>query len=427
MSRTESEASTGDGGDARGGIQGLYIHVPFCRFKCYYCDFNTYAGIEGLIPQYVEAVCVEIRRWGEALADAQAGTPVQSVYFGGGTPSLLGAEQIAAVLDTTRSAFDIAPDAEVTIEANPESVDRRRAAASHAAGVTRVSMGAQAFDNEQLRALGRLHDASRIREAFFGLRAAGFDNISLDLMYGLPNQSMGQWKHSLEEALRLEPEHLSLYALTVEERTPFHRWIEVDRTMSVPDADAAADMYELAERELPQHGYVQYEISNWSRPARESRHNVMYWRNQPFLGVGPGAHSFLAHARFAVEAGPHQYLVRMTELERDAPAPTSIGGNTRVSSIADLRAIAPIATLDLYTEDAERRETLILGLRLVDGVSEREYATRFGQTPSSLFADELARGLNSGLLAHGADGRLRLTPRGRLLANEVFVDLLAPA
>ena len=412
--------------ETHAGIHGLYVHVPFCRFKCYYCDFNTYAGIEGLLPQYAEAVSTEIRRWGEALAESGTGGPVRSVYFGGGTPSLLPPERIGQVLDAARGAFDVAADAEVTMEANPESVDADRAAAWRAMGVNRVSMGAQVFDDEQLRVLGRLHNAGRIRTAFRELRAAGFGNASLDLMYGLPNQSVEQWARSLHEALRLEPEHLSLYALTVEERTPFHRWIEVDRTLPAPDPDTAADMYELAARELETHGYRQYEISNWSRPDRESRHNVMYWRNLPFLGVGPGAHSFLGHARFSVESRPREYVEGLAELNRRRPPPVPFAGESRIASLAQLQAVAPVVTLDPYTEDTERRETLILGLRLAEGVSESAYAARFGQTASSLFSAELTRGLESGLLSRGEGERLALTARGRLLANEVFVDLMAP-
>ena len=425
MASTSAEPTIRAAG-TRGAIQGLYVHVPFCRFKCYYCDFNTYAGIEGLMPRYVEAVCAEIRRWGEALAGHETAVPIQSIYFGGGTPSLLASEQIGQVLHTTREAFEVAADAEVTIEANPESVDALRAVAHQDLGVNRVSMGAQTFDDQQLRVLGRLHNADRIRDAFHGLRVAGFDNINLDLMYGLPDQSVEQWGHSLEEALRLEPEHLSLYALTVEERTPFHRWIEVDRTLPVPDPDAAADMYEFAAHKLEDHGYQQYEISNWSRPAFESRHNVMYWRNQPFLGVGPGAHSFLGHARFSVEPRPHEYMERLAKLERNRPAPISVTDDSRITSIAELQTVAPVVTLDPYTEDKERRETLILGLRLTEGVSESSYASRFGQTASSLFSAKLRRGLDSGLLAHSKEDRLHLTARGRLLANEVFVDLITP-
>ena len=413
--------------DARtdASVVGLYIHVPFCRFKCYYCDFNTYAGIEGLIAPYIAALSTEILRWGASLAATGGERPrLSSVYFGGGTPSLLSPPQVGQVLAAVRKAFDLADDAEITMEANPESVDANAMRERRSVGINRVSMGAQTFDDDQLRLLGRLHDASRIESAFGDLHRAGFDNLSLDLMYGLPDQSLEGWDRSVNRALELAPEHLSLYSLTVEERTPFHRWIEVDGTMTVPDADAAADMYELASDLLATSGYQQYEISNWSLPGKESRHNVMYWRNEPFVGVGPGAHSFVGHARFSVESSPRDYIKRLDELDGCESSAIDLVQGRRLTSIDEVRSIAPITGFDPYTRDMERRETLILGLRLNAGISETEYRARFGSTPTDLFRPELQEAIGSGLLERRGKDRLVLTTRGRLLANEVFVLLL---
>jgi oxygen-independent coproporphyrinogen-3 oxidase len=403
---------------------GLYIHVPFCRFKCYYCDFNTYAGMEGLIPQYVDALSTEIRRWGTALQADDLTHRLSSVYFGGGTPSLLTPQQLELVLGAVRDSFEVLHNAEITIEANPESVEAGAMRVRRSLGVNRVSMGAQSFQDDQLRMLGRLHDSSRIETAFAELRSAGLDDVSLDLMYGLPGQTMDDWSQSLSRVLALAPEHLSLYALTIEERTPFHRWVEVDSTLPNPDPDVAADMYEEASNRLESGGYRQYEISNWSRPGLESRHNLMYWRNGPFVGVGPGAHSFIGHSRFSVESQPREYLSRIADLKSTPPTSLRLDDSRSIRFIEDIQRVAPISGFDRYTEDMERRETLILGLRLNAGVSEITYETRFGSSPTNLFGPQLEDAIDSGLLERSSNRILRLTPRGRLLANEVFVNLI---
>ena len=405
-------------------ILGLYVHVPFCRFKCYYCDFNTYAGIESLIPPYVDALCTEIRRWGTALDSGTEKPRLSSIFFGGGTPSLVPPAHMRQIFEAVRDSFEILAGAEITMEANPESVDAAAMRERRSMGVNRVSIGAQSFDDNQLRLLGRLHDSSGINASFRELRNAGFDNLSVDLMYGLPDQSMDHWSDSLDRALKLEPEHLSLYALTVEERTPFHRWIEIDGTIPTPDVDIAADMYEMASKRLETSGYRQYEISNWALPGRESRHNLMYWQSGPFVGVGPGAHSFLGHARFSVDAHPREYVSHVAELERRQSTKLDWPNLRRFESVEDIRGIAPISGFDPYTEEMEQRETLILGLRLNAGVSETDYEHRFGSKPTELFGPILDDAMGAGLLERTKRDRLKLTPRGRLLANEVFVGLV---
>ena len=403
----------------------LYVHVPFCRFKCFYCDFNTYAGIEGLIPGYIDAITTEVRRWGEALRQNGISVVVPTIFFGGGTPSLLEPRYVASVLEAMDDSFIVQGDAEISMEVNPESVSRDAIRGVRGVGVNRFSMGAQSMDNTELRMLGRLHDANRMITAYDELRHAGADNVNLDLMYGLPGQSLQTWEASLEGVLKLSPEHLSLYALTVEESTPFYGWVNEGR-LPTPDDDVSADMYEMAEQSLTDAGYGQYEISNWSRPGRECRHNLVYWRNRPFIGFGPGAHSYLFGARFAVMRQPRSYIERMAELGRlPSSAPPALPStHGPLGSGEALRAIAPIDSVDVYTDEMLKAETLVLGLRLNRGVVEGQYLDRFGARPSDLYREALESSIEDGLMERDGDV-IRLTARGRLLSNEVFARIMA--
>ena len=403
----------------------LYIHIPFCRFKCFYCDFNTYAGIENLLPNYVGALTIEIQRWGEALRQNGVESETPTVFFGGGTPSLLKPTQVAAVLGAISNSFTLRDDAEISMEVNPESVTREFVRDVMALGVNRFSMGAQSLDNSELQMLGRLHDAGGVERALFALRSGGADNVNLDLMYGLPRQALETWESSLAGVLKLTPEHLSLYALTVEEATPFHGWVESGR-LPLPDPDLAADMYETAEQRMAEAGYAQYEISNWAREGRECRHNLAYWFNSEFLGFGPGAHSHLFGARFSVMRQPRGYIDRMAELSRQPDAPTinlpPLDGPIDDEDI--LRRIAPIDSVDPYTDFMRKAETFVLGLRLNRGVAEQDYQRRFGVLPTEFFREAIETSVSDGLLERDAD-ILRLTARGRLLSNEVFVRIMA--
>ena len=266
------------------GQIGLYVHIPFCHTKCPYCDFNTYSGIESLIPGYVRALEREIRCWGALLGAQQ----VNTIFFGGGTPSYVPRQAIADVLEAVHGAFRIAADAEVTMEANPGDLIDGQVSSLRQAGVNRLSIGVQSLDDALLSFLGRRHSAQEAVAAYRKARRDGFDNVSLDFMYGIAHQSLEQWRDTLEQALELSPEHLSLYCLTLEGGTPMERQT---RLGEIPEADPdlAADMYLLAEDMLAQAGYRHYEISNWAKPGMESRHNLTYWLNRPYLGVGPGA------------------------------------------------------------------------------------------------------------------------------------------
>ena len=267
---------------------GLYIHVPFCKTKCPYCDFNTYQGIESQMESYLRAVTGEIRLWGSALGRPR----VRTVFFGGGTPSYLPEGDIAEIMRVAADAFRIDPEAEVTLEANPGDLDSNACQGLLRQGVNRLSIGVQSLDNGLLQLLGRRHSADGAVEAFQTARNAGFTNVNLDLMYGLPDQTLDQWSDTIERLAALSPEHISLYALTLEEGTPMRVWADQGK-IPEPDPDLAADMYAKARTVLDASGYHHYEISNWSQPGLESQHNLIYWRNEPYLGVGPGAHSRL--------------------------------------------------------------------------------------------------------------------------------------
>ena len=422
----------------------LYIHIPFCRFKCFYCDFNTYAGIEKLIPDYVAALTTEIRRWDSALKQNDILATGETIFFGGGTPSLLTPEQVEDIL----AAIPRLRSAEISMEVNPESVTRDFVRDVMSLGVNRFSMGAQSFDNTELQMLGRLHDSGGVERAMNALRGGGADNVNLDLMYGLPRQTLKTWESSLTGALALEPEHLSLYALTVEESTPFHGWVESGR-LPMPDPDLAADMYEMAEQRMAEAGLEQYEISNWAQPGRECRHNLAYWFNAPFIGFGPGAHSHLFGTRFSVMRQPRAYIEHMAELAKKPiteppllpPIDGPVSAEDALNNIA-LNDIAPIDSIDPYTDSMRRAETLVLGLRLNRGVRDDDYKKRFGATPHELFGPAIEESIADGLLERNTDsldassvdglpkrtgGVLRLTPRGRLLSNEVFVRIMENA
>jgi len=384
----------------------LYLHIPFCTAKCGYCDFNSYAGRDHLIPSYVETLAREAQLW----RSATAGREVTTVFFGGGTPSLVPREELRTVIDALRSAFDLSPDAEMTLEANPGSLDEPYLRALLEVGFNRLSLGVQSFHDDELRALDRQHSADDAREAFCAARRAGFDNVNLDLIYGLPEQPMERWQASLERALDLAPEHLSLYALTVEEGTPLAHHVAVGR-VPAPDPDAQADQYEWTQERLAAAGYEHYEISNWAWPGHRCRHNLTYWRCGEYLGLGAGAHSYLGGVRFATAKLPDRYLALVDESWRAA---NEGDGSTPMRQVVSGETITP---------ELAMADTLILGLRLIEGVSLASFRERHGVDALEAYGPALAEPFAHGLLER-ANERLRLTPRGRLLSNEVFTRLL---
>jgi oxygen-independent coproporphyrinogen-3 oxidase len=358
----------------------LYIHIPFCRRKCRYCSFTSFAGREAEIPAYVSALKKEIDK-------CAGGESVGSIYFGGGTPSLLTAGQAGEILATVRFCFSVSPAAEISIEANPGTIDEACLKAVRMLGVNRLSLGVQSLNDDELKLLGRIHSAAQAQEAFCLARQSGFDNVNLDLIYGLPGQSLEDWRNTLEKALALAPEHLSLYALSLEPGTPLWQAIE-DKSLPAIDPDLAADQYELAEDLLEASGYHHYEISNWARPGRECRHNLAYWLNRPYLGFGVAAHSSRDGRRYANTASLDDYLAALSH-----------------------GALPEKALDEAISPGLRLAETVILGLRLDSGIPAADISDRHRQTVGEM--------TDLGLMEY-SDGNIRLTRRGRLLSNEVF-------
>ncbi|HEX6678459.1 MAG TPA: radical SAM family heme chaperone HemW [Actinomycetes bacterium] len=395
------------------GLFGVYAHVPFCLSRCHYCDFVTYTGMEGLRRPYAAALLAEAELAVAALGPRPPA--VTSVFVGGGTPTLLPAGDLGRLLGRLRGLLDVVPDAEVTVEANPETVDQEVADGLAAAGVTRVSLGAQSFDDRVLAALGRAHGAARVGQAVAALRRAGIDNLNLDLIFGCPEEDEASWAGSLAAAVALAPAHLSAYALTVEPATRFGRMVAAGR-MAEPDEDLLADRYETACAVLAPAGWHHYEVSNWARndppghgkaaappglgqarlPARASRHNLTYWRRGPYLGLGAGAHEFSSGARRWNGPGVPAYLAAVAAGRR----PTA--GEERLSG------------------EQAAFELLALRLRTADGLDPAE-AGRLGVDPHGAAVAELR---DAGLLAAGP--RVALTERGMFMHGEV-VTRLAPS
>jgi oxygen-independent coproporphyrinogen-3 oxidase len=414
-------------------LLSLYLHIPFCATRCGYCHFNTYEGLERLFEPYTDALCKELEHYSHALRETHV---VHTIFIGGGTPTHLPIECFERLLQTLRAQWTWTNDIEITTEANPSSITQAYLERIHTAGVNRISFGAQAFDAELLRMLDREHTVAQIGEAVHRARHAGFTNLSLDLMYGLPTQTLTQWSDSLDAALALSTEHLSLYGLTIDEGTAFKKRLE-QSAWPKPDDDLAADMYVLAEERLAGASFHQYEISNWARvansgmspkgdaemadsplpsthplkgtfshplsairyPPAVSRHNLTYWLNEPYIGLGPGAHSCFNHERFWNLNAPQVYIERLKRSE------SVVAGREKINT-----ALA-------------QAETVMLGLRLNEGITRARFAQRFGVTLDEIFGTTLKQCAKWELLDD--DGEcVRLTQRGRLLSNEVFQRLL---
>ena len=389
----------------------LYLHIPFCHHRCGYCDFNTYAGLESLIPAYVDALCREA----ELLAQsAGPRLPVHTVFFGGGTPSLLPAPHLERILQTLRDFFNLKPGLEITLEANPGTVSHDYLCDLRRLGINRLSLGMQSAHPGELSLLEREHDYGDVVHAVAWARQAGFDDLSLDLIFGLPYQAMETWQQNLTLAINLSPEHLSLYALTLEHGTPMENWVSRG-LLSEPDPDIAADMYEWAGDRLEGAGYQQYEISNWARLdssqiAFTCQHNLQYWRNLPYLGLGAGAHGYAAEVRTANVLSPANYIKRC-----------------RVGKAGEFPRTPATASLLPVDPETEMRETMMMGLRLTRaGVSRSAFESRFGRSMEEIFGREIENLLEMRLLEWAGDGGdvLRLTDRGRLLGNRVFVQFI---
>lgn len=371
---------------------GLYIHVPFCRRKCAYCDFYSLAGQEHRMDDYAEALRAHLT---ETAAYASVHT-VDTVFFGGGTPTLLGEKRLSQILKTIQKRYHVSRDAEITLEANPESAgDWKELRHLRKAGFNRISLGMQSASDQCLRTLGRIHSAADTRTAVDSARKAGFDNLSLDLIYGLPGQTLPQWQETLAAAVDLAPEHLSCYALQIEEGTPFFQRRD---TLDLPGDEAQAEQYLYAVEELARQGYRQYEISNFARPGRESRHNLKYWTLSEYAGFGPGAHSDFGDTRYAYARDLEGY-------------------------IRGVREHTPLLSENERIPQPERdTEWIMLRCRTVSGLDPREFEYRFRRRFACLLG--VLEACREAGYAVEEEGRWRLTPRGFLVSNQIIGRLL---
>jgi oxygen-independent coproporphyrinogen-3 oxidase len=417
----------------------LYLHIPFCTHRCAYCDFNTYAGQESMIPAYVDALSREIAFVGSRLPlpfRRGAGGEVHTIFFGGGTPSLLSPAQFSSIFESIHNHFTLTDDAEITIEANPGTVSYENLLELRRIGINRISYGVQSANSEELHMLERAHDFFDVIEAVTSARKAGFDNLNLDLIYGLPGQTLQTWQTTVQRILELHPEHLSAYALTLEHGTPFGRWA-ARGLLPLPDPDLAAEMYEWLSEALEAHGYVQYEISNWalhcprsqvrsqqtalqalasdirlSTPGFACRHNLQYWRGLPYLAFGAGAHGYASGYRYSNVLRIKTYIDRLI--------------TSAIASSPSTHYTSPLspATVNQHkqTLDDDMSEFMITGLRLTqEGVSEDVFQARFSKPIRDVYGKEIDDLAGLGLIETGVGERIKISKRGRLLGNQVFL------
>lgn len=373
---------------------GIYVHIPFCRTKCSYCAFVSQVGNENLQQAYVAALCREITAAG---GDFSAFT-VDSLFFGGGTPTVLPVADLARILRTVRDNFALSDEVEISIEANPGTVSYDSLKFLRQQGFNRLSLGVQSFDDAVLAAVGRVHCADQAITGFRQARAAGFDNIGLDLIYGLPQQTTANWQSTLQQAVDLAPEHLSAYGLKMEDGTSLATAVAAGQT-TLPSEESEEVMYDVLNEFLPVHGYQRYEIANYAKPGRQCRHNTKYWRSLPFRGFGLAAHSFDGRQRFANTADLGEYIAQ---------------------SQAGLSAEAMRESLD---EAGVIGEYVFTALRLTQGMRFDEFQQRFGQDFRQLFAEPLGR-LSKLKLIEQTEQAVFLTPRGMKFGNQVFAEFL---
>ena len=373
-------------------LAGIYIHIPFCATRCHYCNFATGGYESELARRYTAAVREEIAR--ADVSNNPMMRRVDTIYFGGGTPTTLTAGQISSLIETCRLRFDVAPDSEITAEANPGSISQNYLEELRSAGLNRLSFGVQSFDDDELRMIGRTHSAEEAREAVRTARAAGFANVSIDLIAGLPEQKMETWRRNLEEAFALAPDHLSVYLLELYKDAPLLHRINRGELRAVDD-ELTVEMYFALMDEAERRGFERYEISNWARPGFESRHNLKYWTGAPYWAFGISAAGYDGRTRWSNTRNIHEYL-------------------TKVES-----GQAPVFERIELDDDDRQSENLFLRLRLKDGVDLDEHLRRFGVNALERYRDEIERLRDAGLVELG-ENRLKISRAGAVLANEVF-------
>ena len=376
-------------------VVGVYLHIPFCRSKCDYCDFYSMPAGDDLMDRYQKALLTQIK----SMVPRLKGRTVDTIYIGGGTPSYYGEKRLQELLGYLQRHLSVAKNAEITVECNPDTVDLKSMVRLRKAGVNRISLGMQSADPDQLRCVHRVHDPQQVIWAVEDIRAAKIENLSLDLIYGLPGQSMDSWRNTVRAALALHPDHLSCYGLKVEEGTPLARRVDEEGDMDLPDGDSQADFYLEAVEQIQQAGFRQYEISNFARTGMESRHNLKYWMGREYAGFGPGAHSYLDGVRYA---WPRDLAGYLEALEAGEPV-----------AMAEKETVPP---------REQAREYLLLRMRTMRGIEEWEYRRSFG-----LNFEPISRRLEffeSHRWAEQSDHRWHFTPQGFLLSNTLIADLL---
>ncbi|MCY4064574.1 MAG: radical SAM family heme chaperone HemW [Chloroflexi bacterium] len=383
----------------------IYIHIPFCTVRCGYCAFNTYTDLEHLIPDYVDALCTEL-----ALAALHVqNKPVHTVYFGGGTPSLLAPRQFEQILSQVNNDFCIAADAEWSLEANPDDLSEAFLRDLRGMGFNRLSIGMQSANASILRMFDRRHDIASVGAAVGYARRADFNNINLDVIFGSPGETLADWKQTVETLLQFWPEHISLYGLELKGGTRLRQQVDAGE-LPRPDDDVFADMYEFASTALATAGYDQYEISNWCRPGKACHHNLQYWRNLEYLGVGAGAHGFYGGCRYSTIASPQRYVAALKK---------GASGDNLLSLTPALAKTVQVSEAD------DEYETIMMGLRLTEeGINRESFRRRFGRDIVDTFYDSTQKLAAAGLLIATKDN-VRLSESGRLLSNRVireFVD-----
>lgn len=385
-------------------IHSIYLHIPFCEKRCSYCDFNTFSGMNHLIPSYLEQLKNEINYYGHVLSDR---IKIKTIFFGGGTPSLLSVDQFYTLFEEIYKSFTIFSDCEISIEANPGTVTLEYLENLIKIGINRISFGLQTSNPFQLQLLGRIHSHYDSINAITWAKLAGFKNINLDLIYGLPGQTLNDWKKNLEDGLKLGTQHFSLYALGIEEKTPLFDWVEKGLVEN-PDPDLAAEMYELADEILTKNDFGCYEISNYCKVSDNEdfrcQHNLQYWRDNYYLGIGAGAHGYIEGCRYENVNGIGEYINSMRK-------------NKKTHDFLSL-AIKQTTEIDQFTA---MQETMMLGLRLVEeGVSIQKFIDKFDRSPLEVFKRELDYLLKNDLIRICDNNKILLTKKARLVGNIVF-------
>jgi oxygen-independent coproporphyrinogen III oxidase len=383
----------------------LYLHIPFCSVKCTYCAFNTYTDLEALIPVYVEALCKEI----EHLARYNPHPSVQSLFFGGGTPSMITPKQYRLIFQTIQENFKLDSDAEISLESNPNDLSVAYLSELRAVGFNRLSIGMQSATEKVLTLFNRQHDTQMVIDALSYARLAEFDDVNLDVILGSPYETMDDWKYTVKQLMDLHPEHISMYGLELKGGTDIR--LKVDSgELPTPDDDLFADMYEYGSEVFNSNGYEQYEISNWCQPDHQCRHNLQYWRNLPYVGVGAGAHGFAGGYRYSTMTLPQRYISALLDNQNydDKPFP-----------------ITPtVAKSTFVTRDDDLYETVMMGLRMTEeGIHRPTFTKRFQMDFVEMFPDGVEKFQTMGLLEID-DERVHLTESGRLLSNAVIREFV---